>query len=77
VSGAFTPSTSTKRGSLQLHKSESINHPTIPAHNTWSVTGSIGKDGSFTLNVDASFPYPPDQWATCSGSSYLTGTLVK
>jgi hypothetical protein len=77
LSGPLIPSQSTKRGSLQLHESQSINHPTIPAHNTWSVSGSIGKDGSFTLNVGASFPYPPDLWATCSGTSHLTSTLAK
>lgn len=69
ISGPLTPSQSTKRGYLQLYKSES--------GNSWSADGSIGKDGSFTLSVNASFAYPLDPNATCSGYSSLAGTLVK
>lgn len=69
ISGPLSPSQSTKRGYLQLHKYD--------AQGSRGVNGSIGKDGSFTLNVDAGFAYPPDPNATCSGYSSLAGTLVK
>ncbi len=69
ISGPLTPSQSTKRGYLQLYKSQ--------GNDSWSVNGSIGKDGSFTFTVDASFAYPPDPNATCSGYLPLAGTLVK
>ncbi len=69
ISGPLTPSQSTKRGYLQLHKYD--------AQGSQGVDGSIGKDGSFTFTVNASFAYPPDPNATCSGYSSLAGTLVK
>ncbi len=77
VSGEISISQSTKRGFLMLHASQVVN-PTIGASRSQSVTGSIGQDGSFQLTIQASFPYPPDQGATCSSTSpALAGTLTK
>lgn len=77
IAGEISISQATKRGYLMLHASQTVN-PTIGAAKSQSVTGSIGKDGTFELLVQASFPYPPDQGATCSSTSpQLTGTLVK
>jgi hypothetical protein len=78
ITGPIAISQSTKRGSLMLHASQPVD-PNIGANKSQSVNGSIGQDGSFTLTISASFPYPPDKGATCSSfpPPQLTGTLVK
>lgn len=72
LSGELSPSQSTQRGYVMFDDSRPM-----PDSRRWSVNGSIGKDGSFQLSVSASFPYPPDPNASCSGYAQLTGQLVR
>ncbi len=76
ITGGFSIAHETKRGFLMLHASQPV---TATTQRSQSVTGSIGKDGTFTLTISASFPYAANPGANCSETPGppLTGTLVK
>lgn len=70
VSGEIVKS-STGKGYVSLINS-------APNGDSSGATGYLGKDGSFTLSVQASYQEPPGSGAYCSGFvNGLTGVLVK
>lgn len=70
VSGAMSYSQSAGKAYLSASFS-------APNGDSRSVTGYLGKDGSFQLGASASYEEPPGAGSYCSGNTQLTGLLVK